>query len=285
MTGHSFLVYRRFLYLKLSLVLCGLLLLIYHIDKAFFLTLDEAPNGGTAVGYGLGTLATLLILILLWFGVRKRQYLSRFGTIQGWLSAHVYLGLATLFISTLHTGFQFAWNIHTLAYLFLVSVVISGLYGVWMYVVYPKAISQNLSGLTPDILHYEINSLEKECLTQAEALERPIFRQLQTDFAIDRTQMAKHYGEKQLQNDHDNYDSTLYFITECMSHYDEQPQQQQAMQHLLALLGRRNTLIKRLQRNQWQYNQLYNWQIFHIPLSFALLSSLIVHIIVVFLYR
>ena len=40
----------------------------------------------------------LLILWLLWYGVRKRRYASTSGTVQGWLSAHVYLGTALVVI-------------------------------------------------------------------------------------------------------------------------------------------------------------------------------------------
>jgi len=87
--GQSFLVYRQFRYLKISVSLCLLALIIYIIDNNWHLTLDEAPNGGTILGYILGGIASVLILVLMWFGIRKRLYNSRVGTIQGWLSAHV----------------------------------------------------------------------------------------------------------------------------------------------------------------------------------------------------
>ena len=283
--GQSFLVYRQFRHLKISVSLCLLALIIYIIDNNWHLTLDEVPNGGTILGYILGGIASVLILVLMWFGIRKRLYNSRLGTIQGWLSAHVYLGITTLFIATLHTGFQFGWNVHTLSYVSLVAVTLSGAYGVWMYVQYPKSINQNLSGLTPNILHYEISALEQECLMQAQAIEESIYQNLKDSFLTNETYKAKQYGDKQLQeNNKKNYDASMYFISERISRYDNQPKQQHAMHHLLALLGRRNALIKRLQRNQWQINRLTHWRIIHIPLSFALLASLIVHIVVVFLY-
>src|ERR671937_308841 len=105
----SFLVYRSFRYLKLSLALMLLSIL----------------------GYTLGTLGALLILWLLWFGVRKRQYHSRLGQVTGWLSGHVYLGSALLVVATLHSGFQFGWNVHTLTYVLMVVVIASGFYGVF----------------------------------------------------------------------------------------------------------------------------------------------------------
>ena len=81
-----------------------------------------APNGGTSLGLALGTVAALLIVWLMLFGLRKRDYRSRLGTLRGWLSAHVYLGASLIVIGTLHTGFEFGWNVHTLADVFMLSV-------------------------------------------------------------------------------------------------------------------------------------------------------------------
>ena len=85
------------------------------------------PYGGTWLGYALGTIGAVLILWLMWYGVRKRRYASTSGTVQGWLSAHVYLGSALVVVVTLHTGFELGWNVHTLAYVLMLAVVGTGL--------------------------------------------------------------------------------------------------------------------------------------------------------------
>ena len=74
----------------------------------------NSPNGGTWLGYTLGTIGALLIIWLMLLGVRKRSYNSNVGNVQGWTSAHVYLGTALLVVATLHCGLQFGTNIHTL---------------------------------------------------------------------------------------------------------------------------------------------------------------------------
>ncbi|MFY7962678.1 MAG: hypothetical protein ACOVVK_21560, partial [Elsteraceae bacterium] len=99
----SFLVYARFRYMKWAVALALVSLVVYIGHKPVL----EPRNGGTWAGYGLGGVGAALILWLMWFGVRKRQYAQGPGRLEDWLSAHVYLGLALIVVGTLHAGFQF----------------------------------------------------------------------------------------------------------------------------------------------------------------------------------
>ena len=106
----------------------------------------EPPNGGTWQGYVLGTWAALLIVWLTFLGYRKRSYRSGLGSTQGWTSAHVYLGLAVWVLATLHSGVQFGANVHTLAYVLMSIVILSGLFGLHAYLNYPARLAQNRGG-------------------------------------------------------------------------------------------------------------------------------------------
>ena len=125
----SILAFNKRRYLWVSLLISALAIAAYWINDP-----QEPPNGGTPLGYTLGTIGALMILGCTWRCVRKRRYSSTMGTVQGWLSAHVYLGIALIVIVLLHTGFQFGANVHTLAFALMVLVVASGLYGVFFYV-------------------------------------------------------------------------------------------------------------------------------------------------------
>ena len=93
MRHQSILEYARFRWLKGALLLSVACAAVYIWHDP-----PLKPYGGTWLGYALGTIGALLILWLVWFGVRKRRYATRLGTAQGWLSAHFYLGTALLVV-------------------------------------------------------------------------------------------------------------------------------------------------------------------------------------------
>ena len=81
--------WREHRYLKTSLLLALVSVALYVSQGGQD---AQPPNGGTWQGYVLGSLGALLIIWLSLLGVRKRRYSSTMGTVQGWTSAHVYLG-------------------------------------------------------------------------------------------------------------------------------------------------------------------------------------------------
>src|SRR5439155_26043264 len=92
--------------------------------------------------------ATLLIVWLTLLGVRKRAMTPGTWSLKAWTSAHVYLGLSLIVIATLHTGFQFGWNVHTLAYVLMMLVIASGIYGIIAYAVLPTRLSDTRAEMT-----------------------------------------------------------------------------------------------------------------------------------------
>ena len=131
----SLLEFKSGRYLKVALFVCAAAIGAYWYYGVH--TASIAPYGGTWLGYTLGTIAAVLILWLMLLGIRKRRYRSRLGSVQGWASAHVYLGTSLIIIATLHCAFEFGWNIHTLAYALMMLVIVSGFFGVYAYLRYP----------------------------------------------------------------------------------------------------------------------------------------------------
>ncbi len=134
MQHRTVLEYKRYRYLKMAILVVVASIIAYVWQAA-----PVGRYGGTLVGYALGIVAAGLVLWLMWFGVRKRQYKASLTTLVGWLSAHIYLGATLIVIATLHASFQVGWNVHTLAYVLLLAVIASGFFGLYAYLRFPSA--------------------------------------------------------------------------------------------------------------------------------------------------
>ncbi len=80
MRHQSLLAYGRYLYFKVALAVVAAVVIAYLWDKP-----PGGRNGGTVLGYTLGTIGALLILWLLWFGIRKRRYETGKVQLLAWL--------------------------------------------------------------------------------------------------------------------------------------------------------------------------------------------------------
>jgi len=292
----SILNYRGSRYFWWALLLCSGAIVAYAID-----TPTVPPNGGTWLGYTLGTISALLILLLMWFGVRKRRYRSRMGTVVGWLSAHVYLGLSLIVLATLHTGFQFGWNIHTLAYVLMMLVIFSGIYGVYCYSHFPTLMTDNSGESAPDSLLRQIQDIDRQALALASAISDDTHERVLK--SIRRTRLGGGvlkilFGKKknadlqglvqearfeQQKMKSKDVDSTMAFMASRIAH--EREDSSEMLRQLTDLLiGQKERLLEQLRRDMQLKAYLDLWLYIHVPMSFALLAALTVHIISVFFY-
>ena len=95
------------------------------------------PSG--LVGQGLGIAGSLLIIIgVASYSTRKRwAWLHRFGTLRGWLTFHIFVCTLGPALIVLHTTFKIG-NIASIAFWSMTVVVISGIFGRYVYVHIPK---------------------------------------------------------------------------------------------------------------------------------------------------
>lgn len=162
----SFLAWRRFAWLKVALALCGASIAAYLAYTPL-----HGHSGDTWLGYTLGTVGALLIGWLAWYGVRKRRYREGRGSMLAWTSAHVYLGLSLVVVGTLHTGFRFGLNVHTLAWVLMLLVIGSGLYGIVLYRTMPRRLTANRQMTSPEAMRAEIAKLDQTALRLADRID------------------------------------------------------------------------------------------------------------------
>jgi len=239
------------------------------------------PYGGTWLGYTLGTIGAILILWLMWYGVRKRRYASRVGTVQGWLSAHVYLGTALIVIVTLHTGFELGWNVHTLAYVLMLLVIFSGFYGVFVYLRVPRTMTENLGEETLQSIMLRIADLDREMRDKALSLPDSLV------VLIDRSVKGTRLGGSFMRvvTGRDRHCPTAAAVQDWGRHAKSLTGEAARLdKEVYGLLLQKQQLLERARRDLRQKAVLDLWLYLHVPLAFMLLAALIAHVISVFIY-
>ena len=252
------------------------------------------PNGGSVFGYTSGTIAAVLMLVLTYLGRRKRHYGSKLGTVKGWTSAHVYLGVALIGLTLLHSGFQVGWNWHTLAFALMLIVCFSGIYGVWAYQHYPALIDRNNLSQTRGALIDQLLALDQEIAASLTRHEPHIASMVQG--SLERTALADRWLDILRGNDRSevllpgkglvpNKDMTA-LIDYLIEQIEQGAQGDTALnlQSLITSLGERAKLISRIKEDLRLVTLTRIWLIVHIPLAFAAVVAVIIHVIAVFLY-
>ena len=264
----------------------------------YFTQGSKPHSGDTWQGYVLGTLGALLIVWLALLGIRKRRYASTVGTVQGWASAHVYLGIALLVIATLHCAMQFGANVHTLAYALMCVVIVSGIFGVYTYLSHPRAIAENRAGGARAQLFAELFELDRQVRALAGRCDAAI--NVAVNSSIERTAIGGSALTQLLGRDRSHFMRTdpnasaklvvnvdqqgvIDFVAQRLPRA-EKSVEVATLQELIVMLCRRQAVLRRIRRDIRLSAALKAWLYVHVPMTVALLGALVVHIVVTFAY-
>jgi hypothetical protein len=275
-THESFLRHSRFLFLRAALILCAVATTAYVFQNA-----HPRPSGGTALGYVLGTTGALLIVWLALLGIRKRAISSGHYSLKAWVSAHVYLGLSLIVVATLHTGFQFGWNVHTLAYGLMLLVIASGAVGVWAYATLPGVLSDNRGETTRKQMLAQIASLDAQILEAAQPLSRQNANIAR--LSLEETDLGGGFW-KRLIGRYPDCANGLALQRLSAASRGAPTGEAPALAKLEELMQRKAEALALARRQMHITAMLEAWLFVHVPATFALLAALTAHIVSVFLY-
>lgn len=272
----GFLRYDNFRWLKIASALSLVSILAYAL-------IDVQPrhNGGSAYGYFLGTIGAAMIVWLTLLGVRKRAMTASNWSLKAWTSAHVYLGLSLIVIGTLHAGFQLGWNVHTLAYVLMMIVILSGIFGISAYSNVPRAMSLNREEMTENQMLESLRSLDRQLHDAAQPLS-----QSQAELVRVSLEQDPFGGGiwRRLSGNYPNCETraalrTLREETAFRPDMSDDP-----LEKIDALLSRKEALLGRVRKHLRLKAMLEVWLYVHVPATFALIAALAAHIISVFFY-
>jgi len=277
----NFLAYRRYFWGKLTLATTLVLVIAYMISSR-----RVSPNGAILVRLIYGSISFLAILLLMYYGMRKRSYTAKHWPLRAWLSFHVYIGTVTLILVPLHAGFKFGFNIHTLAYVLLAIVVVSGIIGAALYLLLPRRFKQFGEELT-----YPLGQSSAEEL-------RDIIRQMRA-LAVDKSQgfadacqaeieygiPKRHVGWGLLWRKRATTATVATQIEVFRDYLAHIPEAEHgAFQSLARLATQKRYLQHRLVAQMRLQNLLEAWLYIHLPVSIVMLVVVIMHILVELYY-
>ncbi|HVR11397.1 MAG TPA: hypothetical protein VMW75_25355 [Thermoanaerobaculia bacterium] len=254
-------------------------------------------HGGSPAGIAYGTAGLAAILVLLYFGVRKRSYRSTWGTLDGWLQCHIYLGILAAFVILFHTGFRFHDRVAVAAYVTLLVVVGSGFVGASLYTSVPRRLSEVESDLTPADLAAQIKQLA-DAMARVAGSRSPAFQQVcrgllaeslpgplagwrmllssRQGFGLKRPGAAG--AARSAGAGSGGAASWAVYLTQVPAG------EQEELRQLLVLSRQRSEMLERLVAQQRYRNVLGAWLYLHVPLSVALLVLVAAHLVAVFYY-
>ena len=266
----GFLRHRRFRWLKVALLVSLAAAIAYAATDV-----QPRHNGGSWLGYALGTIGALLILWLTMLGLRKRAMTRGRWSLKAWTSAHVYLGLALVVIATLHTGFQFGWNVHTLAYALMMLVILSGVYGISVYATLPDELSDNRAEMTRPQMIDAVVKIDQQLQAAAQPLDEEEAATVRLSLAEDPFRGG---FVRRLTGNHSNCRNAA-----ALRAMRARPATAEVAR-VVDLLERKTAALGRIRRHLRIRALLEVWLYVHVPLTFATIAALTAHVVSVFFY-
>jgi hypothetical protein len=237
-------------------------------------------HGGSPGGIAYGVLGTLAILILLYFGVRKRSYRSTWGTLEGWLQCHLYLGLLAAVLILFHTGFRFHDKVAMAAFIVLLVVVASGFWGAVVYTGVPRRLTEVEGDLAPAALAEQLEQIGRTMARLATGRSAP-FQKVCSGLLAEMVPERLAGWKLLFGGGRKGGDAATPWAAELAR---VPAGEQDELRQLLVLARQRRELHQRLLAQQRYRNQLEVWLYLHLPLSIALVALVVAHLIAVFFF-
>lgn len=259
-----------------------IVLLAASVGSFIWYASREFPHGGSLAGLIYGTIGLALCLLLAFFGIRKRWYRSRFGTLEQWMQSHIYLGVLALVVLILHTGGRFNDKIAVTTLILVAVVVLSGIVGAVLYVSVPRMLTEVESNLTVEEISEQLNQLAKQMARIASgrstAFQR-IYDQLIRESEPGWLAGWRLLLSRMKPGSSGQPSSDWSNLIALVGKNEEDP-----LRQMLVVSRQRRELLLRMLYQQRYKNVLEVWLYVHVPFTIALLAFAIVHVAAVFYY-
>lgn len=220
-----------------------------------------------------GSIGLLLIVILILYNIRKKLYGLRLGPTHSWLLAHIYIGIFSTFIIVAHSNTRVFGTFSSILFILFFIVITSGIVGLLIYKNIPLALSKfGRDVLTLDEIKIRISELQTEAeksISGMSAESKKFYEKLiKPKFISKRTKWEYLIMEERAVINKQNKTLEKYI--------DKAPDNEV---YTIKLLITPVTEMEKLKFMQVKIKLLKTWLNFHTPLTGAMFTALIIHII------
>ena len=128
---------------------------------------SQGSTGGTTIGLCFGSVAFAFMIFAAALGARKRFPVYRIGRAQTWMRGHLWLGLVSLPVALLHSGFRLGHGLAAWLMALLIIVVASGVFGAALQHYMPRVMTREVPMET---IYDEIGHVRAQLLEEAQGL-------------------------------------------------------------------------------------------------------------------
>lgn len=267
-----------------GILLLSLLLVVPYIihDPVF------GPAGDTSYGLVLGIIAGVMVLQLMFLGIKKHFWIGLLGSQQGWVHAHNYTGFALLLITLMHAGFQLEANFHGFCLLLLILLIGTGFVGLLSYEFVPSRLNNLAPSLDIKDLRDELRELDNKILALSTKIDSKLNQMTwdlvqNTNYHLDTQPTQNIWHVRRL------FRNSMYKAQQAIEDNIGTFKQYQAansslMDDYVELLAWRSSKFKKLKQANLLGSLLIGWRKFHRFVSMVFFAALIAHIVVSFQY-
>jgi hypothetical protein len=241
----------------------------------------ERGLGSSAFSTGYLMLATVLFLAL--YNVRKKLPFLPLGSLATWLQWHLYVGIGSVALFTLHAGIRWPTGVlnSALAVTYLATAG-SGVFGLYL----TRTIPRQLARVGEEVIYERIPALQSQVRTQAGNMV------LESVTASGATTLADFYVERLFDFFHRSRGpgyfirpttarrrSLMHELTAVRRYLSDH--EQTACERLFALLRRKDDL----DFHEARQRLLKTWLFVHIGLTYGLIALAILHGLLALAFR
>lgn len=244
------------------------------VDRPFA-DAHEALKPSGIVGHGLGIVGSAFMIIgVVMYSSRKRvSALSRLGRLGRWLDVHIFLCTMGPFLVLLHTSFKFG-GVVSIAVWCMLSVVVSGVFGRYVYSRIPKSLDGQF--LEPEVLRAHVARVDSMLCT-ATGLSAADVARVTAPVAVPETSGLLRALSVSLQND-------LFWRRRIAAVFNSMQAlnvDRRVIPQALALLEERVRIETQYAIRRPMTRMFGYWHVFHLPLAIVMFLVMIAHVAVV----